>query len=155
MRPLPAFPLDVDPDEAEEISSELLCDDDEDRPTVRPPARSGVALGEGLDGLIGARAEVEWRLFDRGRFAPEHHKLSVPTLRRLDAMFDRLAAARSHDDAVLAVRAAFHDDEERRAALAPLLALLYPLGYFDERMPVRELVDLVARGELRAIARRA
>lgn len=121
---------------------------------MRPPARSGVALGANLDAMMGERAELEWRLYHRGRFAAEHHKLSVLTLRRLDAMYERLEGVRSLEEAIRVVRSAFLDDDERRRVLVPLFAILYPLGFFDDRMPVEDVVRLVAHAERRTPAKR-
>src|SRR5258706_1408025 len=84
MQALPSYPLD------EELDSDILDLDDEDfvrsprsasalaagdedteRPT-RPALQSGVQLGANLNEVnFGQRAELEWRLYHRGRFAPE------------------------------------------------------------------------------------
>jgi hypothetical protein len=193
MRPLPAFPLDADPIDPPEIlpenvleySSDHLEDDPDDRPTlhsrrsfaaekdaVRPPMKSGVVLTTSLDDLsFGERADLEWRLYHRGRFAAEHHKLNVLTLRRLDAMYERLTVScptqtrppsscptqtrpPSLEEATNIVRAAFLTDDERRAALVPLLTILYPLAYFDEQMPTPDVVRLIAHAEVRRPAQR-
>ena len=63
------------------------------------------------------RAELEWRLYHRGRFAPEYHTISIATLKRVDAMFERLPLAQSMDDSIRCVHDSFVHEDERRAAL--------------------------------------
>jgi hypothetical protein len=91
------------------------------------------------------RAAIESSLRLRGRFSPELRSLGCGTLERLDAMFEQLAKITSNDEAMRCVHDAFDSERERRAALVPMLALLYPHGFFDEKTPTTEIVRLVAR----------
>ena len=144
MQALPSFPLD---EEIEEIEEEL------ERPT-RPALQSGVQLGVNLDeASFGQRAELEWRLYHRARFAPEFHIISIATLKRLDAMFERLQTVRSMEEAIRCVHDSFVHEDERRAALVPLLGILYPLAYFDDKMPTPDIVRLIAHYEQRKPAK--
>ena len=141
MSALPQFPLDQEDD----VLDSSVLEDDDDRPTPRdrqqrPPFESGVSLGAGLDERSFAqRAELEWHLHHRGRFALEHHKIAIATLERLDAMFDRLPNARSLEEAIRCVHDSFVHDDERRAGLVPLLGVLYPLAFFDGTMPTEDI----------------
>jgi hypothetical protein len=125
MQPLPSYPLD------EEIDTSRIS----------------------LNSSFSERSELEWRLHHRGRFAPEHHTLPVVTLSRIDAMYERLQSSRSLEEAIRMVHDAFVHEDERRAALVPLLGLLYPLAYFDDKMPTPDIVRLVAHHERRKPAK--
>lgn len=125
MEPLPSYPLD------EEIITSRLS----------------------LNTSFGERSELEWRLYHRGRFAPEHHALPVITLSRIDAMYERLQSSRSMEESIRTVHDAFVHEDERRSALVPLLGLLYPLAYFDDKMPTPDIVRLVAHYERRKPAK--
>lgn len=145
MHALPSYPLDDDDDRPASADD----GDDDARPT-RPALKSGVHLGACLDDVsFSQRADLEFRLYRRGRYAPEYRTISVATLKRLDAMFERLATAASLEEAMREVHGAFVHEDERRAALVPLLGVLYPLAYFDERMPTADVVRLVAHYERR------
>lgn len=91
------------------------------------------------------RAAIESSLRLRGRFNPQLRSLGCGTLERLDAMFERLGKITAHDDAVRCVHDAFANERERRAALVPMLAILYPLGFFDDKTPTDQIMQLVAR----------
>lgn len=127
---------------------EELEDEDDRRPT-RPTMRSGISLEQAN---FAEHAELEWRLYHRGRYAPEHHKLGAPTLARLDRMYQRLAHARDVDEMARIIHDAFATEEERRAALVPLLGVLYPLAFFDEKMETKDIVRLLAHHERRTPA---
>jgi len=101
------------------------------------------------DGSFSVRAEIEWRLYHRERFAPEHRNVGVATLERLDAMFERLSAAQSIEESIAIVKGAFATDNETRVALVPLLGLLYPLAFFDDKTPTEDIVRLIAHHERR------
>jgi len=128
------------------LPSYELEEDDED--ISRPQLKSGLD-----EASFGERADLEWRLYHRGRFAPEHHHISINTLQRLDALFDRLPRATSIEEASGMIEAAFVHEDERRAALVPLLAVLYPLAYFDDKMPTKDIVRLIAHHERRKPAK--
>jgi hypothetical protein len=125
MQPLPSHPLD------EEIDTSRIS----------------------LSASFGQRSELEWRLYHRGGFAPEYHTLPIVTLTRIDAMFERLQSANGMDDAIRTVQDAFVHEDERRSALVPLLGLLYPLAYFDDKMLTPDIVRLVAHHERRKPAK--
>jgi hypothetical protein len=122
--------------------------EDDDEPIEAEQSRP--QLKSGLDeASFGKRAELEWRLYHRGRFAPEHHTISLATLERLDALFDRLPHAQSMEESIRFIQCAFVHEDERRAALVPLLGVLYPLAYFDDKMPTADIVRLIAHHERR------
>ena len=108
-------------------------------------------LNSSFDEQFASRSALESRLHQRGRFAPEHHSVPVATLQRLDAMFDSLPSATTVDDALCVVRTAFANEAEQRAALVPLLSLLFPI--FDDRMPTPDILRLIAHYEMRKPAR--
>lgn len=125
MQPLPSYPLD------EEIDTSRIS----------------------LNSSFGQRSELEWRLYHRGRFAPEYHTLPVVTLTRVDAMFERLQSAHSLDEAIRIVQDSFVHEDERRSALVPLLGILYPLAFFDDKMLTPDIVRLIAHHERRKPAK--
>jgi hypothetical protein len=92
-----------------------------------------------------ARAAIEASLKLRGRFSPALRPLSCATLERLDAMFERLGKTTTKDEAIRCVHDAFGNERERRAALVPMLDVLYPHGFFDDKTPTMEIVRLIAR----------
>lgn len=133
----PAYPVEeeLDSNDLEEI----------DAPS-RSPSDSGVRWSE----EFASRAQLEQRLQRRGRFALQHRNVPLATLKRLDAMFDSLTSATTIEDAVCVLRSAFTNEAEQRAALVPLLALLSPM--FDEKMPTRDVLRLIAHHEMRSPA---
>ncbi len=150
MQTLPSWDLE---DDALEDDALQDADEEVERPT-RPALQSGVQLGANLnEASFGQRAELEWRLYHRGRFAPEYHTISIATLKRVDAMFERMPQAQSMDEAIRCVHDSFVHEDERRAALVPLLAVLYPLAYFDDKMPTPDIVRLIAHHERRKPAK--
>ena len=92
-----------------------------------------------------ARAAIEASLRQRGKFSPELRTLSCATLERLENMWVRLEKATTKDEAVRCVHDAFTNERERRAALVPMLDLLHPHGFFDDKTPTAVVVSLVAR----------
>jgi hypothetical protein len=136
---------------AEEELDSANLEDDDPRARVTRPSDSGVRWSDSLGEQLASRSELEWRLHHRGRFAPEHHSVPVATLQRLDAMFDSLPSATTVEDAICVVRTAFTNEAEQRAALVPLLSLLFPI--FDDRMPTPDIIRLIANHEMRKPAR--
>lgn len=116
----------------EELDSALLQDDEPEK--VRR-----------LEIPFVARAAIEHSLKQRGRYTPELRHLSYATLERLDAMFERLTHLTSERQAIECILGSFANEAERRAALVPMLALLYPRGFFDERTPTDLIARLIAR----------
>jgi hypothetical protein len=114
------------------LDSDLLVDEEPER--VRR-----------LEVPLVARAAIEASLRQRGRFSPALRTLSYATLERLESMFERLGKTTSTEEAIRCVHDAFVNERERRAALVPMLDILYPMGFFDEKTPTQELVRLVAR----------
>jgi hypothetical protein len=141
-----ALPLEED-----DLAAYLVEDDeDEDQRPTRPALQSGIKLGSHLDDdSFGQRNDLEWRLYHRGRFAPEYHTISLATLKRIDAMYERLPFARSPEETMKLIHDAFVHEDERRAALVPLLGVLYPVAFFDDTIPTADIVRLIAHYERR------
>lgn len=116
----------------EELDSDLLQDEE----PIRKPEVPFVA-----------RAAIEHSLRQRERYTPALRNLSYATLEKLDAMFERLSRVTSEQQGVQTILASFSNEAERRAALVPMLELLYPLGFFDERTPTDLIARLVARAQ--------
>jgi hypothetical protein len=118
----------------EELDSALLEDDEPEK--IRK-----------LEIPFVARAAIEHSLRQRKRYTPELRHLSYATLERLDAMFERLSHHTSQEQAEKCILGSFTSENERRAALVPMLAVLYPLGFFDEHTPTELIARLVARAQ--------
>jgi len=116
----------------EELDSDLLQDEE--------PIRK-------LEVPFVARTAIEHSLRQRNRYSPALRNLSYATLEKLDAMFERLSHVTSERQAIQTILASFSNEAERRAALVPMLELLYPLGFFDERTPTDLIARLVARAQ--------
>lgn len=116
----------------EELDSDLLQDEE--------PIRK-------LEVPFVARAAIEHSLRQRNRYTPSLRNLSYATLEKLDAMFERLSHVTSEQQGIQTILGSFSNEAERRAALVPMLELLYPLGFFDERTPTDLIARLVARAQ--------